>query len=117
MRFMCKSKIHHAIVTQSELDYIGSITIDNYLLRESNIIPYEQVHVLNLSNGERFITYALEGEENSGVICVNGAGARLVQPGDKIIILSYSMYTEEDLESFDPILLFVNDNNTIESRA
>ena len=115
MRTMCKSKIHHAVVKQADLNYIGSITVDKRLLEESDILPYEQVHVVNLSNGARFVTYALEGEEDSGNICVNGAGARLVALGDQVIIISYSMYTEEQLKDFEPKFIFLNEENKIHS--
>ena len=88
MRIMLKSKIHRARVTQLNIDYEGSITIDKKLMEEADILPYEQVQVLNINNGARFTTYAIEGERESGEICINGAAARLVAKGDVIIILS-----------------------------
>lgn len=110
-RVMCKSKVHRAKVTQADLNYVGSITIDKYLLEESDILPYEQVHVVNVTNGNRFVTYAIEGTSGSGVICVNGAAARLVAPGDIVIIISYAEYEANALINFQPKVVFVDDNN------
>ena len=113
MRTMCKSKIHRATVTDANLNYVGSITIDQRLLRESNIIPYEMVQVVNINNGERFETYAIEGPADSGVICLNGAAARLVMPGDLIIIIAYGVFTEEELKNFEPRIVHVDSANRI----
>jgi aspartate 1-decarboxylase len=115
-RVMCKSKIHRATVTQADLNYVGSITIDKHLLNESGILPYEQVHVVNVTNGNRFVTYAIEGPEHSGVICVNGAAARLVAPDDLVIIIAYADYSEQELATFAPNILFVNKYNEIEEK-
>lgn len=112
-RTMLKSKIHRATVTDASLDYIGSITLDQELMEAADILPNEQVHVLDLSNGARFETYAIEGERGSGVVCVNGAAARLVAPGDKVIVLSYALIPEEQCRSFHPKVIFVDEKNTI----
>ena len=110
---LCKSKIHRATVTEANLNYIGSITIDKNLMAAASIIPYEQVHVVNVNNGNRLITYAIEGSENSGVICVNGAAAHLVSPQDKVIIIAYAQYAQEELAEFSPQIVFVNEYNQI----
>lgn len=110
---MFKSKLHRAVVTEANLNYVGSITIDSELLKAANILPGEKVQVVNNNNGERFETYTIEGESNSGVICVNGAAARLVQPGDKVIIIAYAMMTREEAESFKPSILFLDEKNGI----
>ena len=114
IRSMCKSKIHRARVTDSNLNYIGSITIDEHLLEQAGMIEYEEVHVLNINNGQRFITYALKGERNSGVICINGAAARLVSRDDLVIIVSFAGYNEEELKTFQPKHIYVNHNNKIQ---
>jgi aspartate 1-decarboxylase len=116
-RIMCKSKIHRATVTDANLNYEGSITVDGSLLDAADIREYEQVHVVNIANGARFETYAMRGAENSGDITVNGAAARLVQPGDAIIIFSYASFTEEELGDFAPTFVFVDDENRIARRA
>lgn len=111
MRIMLKSKIHRARVTQVDLDYEGSITIDRKLMEAADILPYEQVQVLNINNGARFDTYAIEGE--SGEICINGAAARLVANGDIIIILSYCHIDDEEARNFTAKLVQVDDKNAI----
>jgi aspartate 1-decarboxylase len=116
-RIMCKSKIHRARVTDANLDYEGSVTIDGLLLDAADIREYEQVHVVNIANGARFETYAMRGADGSGDVVVNGAAARLVQPGDKVIIFSYASYDEAELETFAPVFVFVDDANRIEPRA
>ncbi len=113
MRVMLKSKIHRAHVTDANIDYEGSITIDKRLMQEADILPYEQVHVLNLNNGERFTTYAIEGEK--GKICLNGAAARLGVKGDIVIILTYSQVEETKARDFAPRLVYVDANNQIRS--
>jgi len=115
MRTMLKSKIHRARVTDANLNYEGSITIDETLMEAADILPYEQVHVLDIDNGARFLTYVITGERDSGVICINGAAARLVSVGDKAIILSYSAVTEEEAKHLKPKLIYVNERNAIES--
>lgn len=111
MRRMFMSKIHRATVTQAELDYVGSVTIDQDLLDASGIYENEQVHVLDITNGKRLITYAIPGPRGSGVICINGAAARLVQPGDKVIILTYANLTEEEIKGHKPTVVHVDSNN------
>ena len=115
-RTMCKSKIHRATVTDADLNYEGSITVDPLLLEAADILPYEHVHVVNVNNGARFETYAIEGERGSGQVIVNGAAARLVQPEDKVIIFSYAVYEAEELEGFEPKLVFVDEQNRIDAR-
>jgi aspartate 1-decarboxylase len=101
-----KSKIHRVTVTEANLNYIGSITIDEDLMDAANLIEFEKVHVLNNNNGERFITYIIKGERGSGVICLNGAAARRVQPGDIIIIVSYAQMDFEEAKKFKPAIVF-----------
>jgi aspartate 1-decarboxylase len=115
MRTMMKSKIHRARVTDLNLDYEGSITIDRSLMQAADILPYEQVHILNINNGARFSTYAIEGEADSGQICLNGASARLVCKGDIIIIITYSQVAENDAADFSPTVVHVNRKNKITS--
>ena len=113
MRTMLKSKIHRATVTDANIDYEGSISIDTKLMEAANIVPYEQVQVLNISNGARFTTYAIEGERNSGEICLNGAAARLAVKGDLVIILTYITVPEEDIEHYRPTVVHVDKDNAI----
>lgn len=110
-RTMCKGKIHRATVTQANLNYIGSITIDQELLAASNIYPYEKVQVVNVSNGARLETYAIAGAPGSGVICLNGAAARLTSEGDIVIIISYGQYDEQEIRSLVPQVVFVDADN------
>ena len=111
MRIMFKSKIHQARVTRVDLDYEGSITIDKKLMEEADFLPYEQVHVLNINNGARFTTYAIEGE--SGEICINGAAARLAAKGDIILILSYCHIEDDEARHFRPKVIYVDAKNAI----
>lgn len=101
-----KSKIHRVTVTEARLDYIGSITIDKALMKAANILPGERVYIVNNNNGERLDTYAIEGPEDSGVICLNGAAARKVQPGDVVIIMAYASMTPEEAADFKPSVIF-----------
>ena len=110
-RTMCKGKIHRATVTQANLNYIGSITIDQDLLDAANIYPYEKVQVVNVTNGARLETYTIAGARGSGVICLNGAAARLNAEGDVVIIISYALYNEEEIRALVPQLVFVDENN------
>lgn len=103
---LLKSKIHRVTVTQACLDYIGSITIDSELMRAANIFPGERVFIVDNNNGERFDTYAIEGEPGSGVICLNGAAARKVQPGDIVIIMAYAMVPIDEARDFRPTVIF-----------
>jgi aspartate 1-decarboxylase len=112
-RQMLKSKIHRATVTGCDPDYVGSITLDPELMRSADVIPNEQVHVWDIDNGARFVTYAIEGEQGSGTVQVNGAAARLVRPGDKVIIASFGAYDESDLERYSPVVVHVGDANEV----
>ena len=112
-RTMCKSKIHRATVTEADLNYVGSITIDEELLEKADILPYEKVHVVNINNAARIETYVIKGKRKSRKICLNGAAARLFQPGDIIIIISYAEYKEEELAHFKPKVLLMGDSNYI----
>ncbi|MGP1476196.1 MAG: aspartate 1-decarboxylase [Phocaeicola sp.] len=109
--YLLKSKIHRATVTQAETDYVGSITIDEALLDAAGIREYERVQVADVNNGRRLETYAIMGERGSGIICLNGAAARLVNVGDKVIIMAYAMMEDCELEGFAPRVVFVDDNN------
>ncbi len=113
LRTMCKGKIHRATVTQANLNYIGSITIDQDLLDASNIYPYEKVQVVNINNGSRLETYTIAGARGSGVICLNGAAARMTAEGDIVIIISYGQYNEEEVRALVPQIVFVDENNHI----
>lgn len=107
------SKIHRATVTDANLNYVGSITIDETLMKASKIREWQKVDILDINNGERFQTYVIKGEPNSGCICLNGAAARKVQPGDKVIIVSYASLTPEEIDSFKPTIVMVDDKNKI----
>ncbi len=110
---MFKGKIHRATVTQAELDYVGSITIDKLLLNAAGILPGEKVQIVNVNNGARLETYTIEGPEGSGIVCLNGAAARSVQVGDRVIIIAYCWISEEETASFEARVVFVDDNNRI----
>jgi aspartate 1-decarboxylase len=110
-RQMLKSKIHRATVTDCDPDYVGSITVDPELMASADLIANEQVHVWDIDNGARFVTYVIEGHPGSGEIEVNGAAARLVQPGHKVIVASFGAYDESDLETYSPIVVHVNARN------
>ncbi len=107
------AKIHRATVTDANLEYVGSITIDKALLEASNIKVNQKVEILDINNGERFSTYVIEGEKNSGVICLNGAAARKVQKGDKVIIVAYAILNEEEQQNFAPKVVHVDESNKI----
>jgi aspartate 1-decarboxylase len=113
MRILCKSKIHRATVTEANLNYEGSLTLDPLLMEAAGLVSFEQVHVLNLNNGERFETYLIEGERGSGTVCVNGAAARLVQVGDPIIVLAYALVPEDELSDFTARIVFVDEHNRV----
>ncbi|QBQ42550.1 aspartate 1-decarboxylase [Sphingobacterium psychroaquaticum] len=108
-----KSKIHRVRVTQAELNYVGSITIDEDIMEAANIIANEKVQIVNNNNGARLETYVIPGERGSGIICLNGAAARLVQVGDIVIIISYATMTPEEAKSHQPTLVFPDDNNKL----
>ena len=112
-RCMLKSKIHRAVLTDADLNYMGSITIDRDLLEAADILPFEKVQVVNNNNGARFETYAIEGEAGSGCVCLNGAAARLGQPGDILIILSYIQLDDQEARQHKPQVVFVDENNKI----
>ncbi|MDD6325845.1 MAG: aspartate 1-decarboxylase [Lachnospiraceae bacterium] len=110
---MLKSKIHRATVTQADLDYVGSITVDEDLLRQAGIFEYEKVQIVDVNNGARFETYTIAGECGSGIICLNGAAARMVQTGDKIILMAYVNVTPEEAGKMRPNVLFVDEKNHV----
>ncbi|KLU62493.1 aspartate 1-decarboxylase precursor [Peptococcaceae bacterium CEB3] len=110
-RTMMKSKIHRAVVTEANLKYVGSITIDEALMRAADILPNEKVQIVNNNNGARLETYVIPGGENSGIICLNGAAARLVQVGDEVIIISYAIFTDEAAGQYRPKVVFVDAEN------
>lgn len=110
---MLKGKIHRAQVIQAELDYVGSITVDSQLLEAAGILEYEKVQIVDINNGERFETYTIAGDPGSGMICLNGAAARCVQKGDRIIIMAYCKMTPEEAEKYTPKVVFVDDENRI----
>ena len=113
LRTMLKSKIHRATVTDANVDYEGSITLDPVLMEAADILPFEQVHVLDVENGARLLTYAIEGEYGSGEVCVNGAAARLVSAGDSVIILTYTNADEREARTCTPRLVYVNGRNEV----
>jgi aspartate 1-decarboxylase len=108
-----KSKLHRVRVTQAELNYVGSITIDEDLMEAAGILENEQVHIVNNNNGERLITYVIKGERGTGIICLNGAAARRAQVGDIIIIISYAMMTTDEARTHKPTVIFPDDNNRL----
>lgn len=110
-RFMLKSKIHRATITEANVDYIGSITVDVELMELADLLENEKVHVVNVDNGVRLETYVIPGPRGSGVICLNGAAARLMSPGQLVIILSYALATKEELDGWKPQVVFVDENN------
>jgi aspartate 1-decarboxylase len=113
LRTICKSKIHRVTVTQAELYYEGSLTLDRTLMDAADIREYEKVQVVNINNGNRFDTYIIEGPRDSGVVCLNGAAARLASVGDEIILITYGEFSEEELVNFKPIKIFVDKRNKI----
>ena len=112
---MLKSKLHRATVTQAELNYVGSITIDESLMEAAGIIEYEKVQIADVDNGARFETYVIAGETGSGIICLNGAAARMVSTGDKVIIMSYAQMQPQEVKENPPKVVFVDENNQITS--
>ena len=112
-RQMLKSKIHRATITDCDVDYVGSITLDPELMRQADLLVNEQVHVWDIDNGARLVTYAIEGEAGSGTVQVNGAAARLVRSGDKVIIASFGSYDDTDLDRYSPVVVHVDDRNEI----
>lgn len=114
-RIVLKSKIHRATITDTNVDYDGSLTLDGVLMREANLIPYEQIQVYNITNGERFTTYLIKGKDNSGEVVVNGAAAKKANSGDKVIIVAYATMDEDEMDFFVPIVILVDDQNNITS--
>jgi aspartate 1-decarboxylase len=114
-RIMLKSKIHRATITDVNIDYEGSITIDPVIMEKADILPYERVEVANINNGNRFSTYVITGEKNSGEISLNGAAARLGETGDLVIIFSYAHLSNNDITQYKPIVVLVDENNKIKS--
>lgn len=111
---MLQGKIHRATVTQAELNYVGSITVDMDLLDQAGIREYQKVDIVDIDNGQRFATYTIAGERGSGVICLNGAAARCVQVGDKVIIMAYVQMTTEEADAHNPKVVFLGENNKVE---
>ena len=112
-RFMLHSKIHRATVTQADLHYVGSLTIDRDLMDAADLLPGQQVDVVDVDNGNRLTTYAIEGERGSGILCINGAAARLISPGDTVIVIAYASMNDEEARTFEPKVVFVNKDNRI----
>ena len=112
-RFMLHAKIHRATVTQADLHYVGSLTIDRDLMDAAGLLPGQQVDVVDVDNGSRLTTYAIEGERGSGILCVNGAAARLISPGDTVIIIAYAAMDDEEARTFEPQVVFVDGRNRI----
>jgi len=113
LRAFCKSKIHRATVTRTELHYEGSVTIDRALLLAADLLPFERVDILNLNNGERLTTYCIPGKKGSGVVCLNGAASRQAQPGDQVIILAYGFFSETEIPPAKPKVVKVDGRNRI----
>ncbi|XVX20954.1 aspartate 1-decarboxylase [Actinomycetota bacterium] len=112
-RFMLHSKIHRATVTQAELHYVGSLTIDRDLMDAADLLPGQQVDVVDVDNGSRLTTYAIEGERGSGILCINGAAARLISPGDTVIVIAYAAMDDEEARAYDPKVVFVDKHNRL----
>lgn len=113
LRTVCKSKLHGATVTEANVQYTGSLTLDAQLMKAADLVPYEQVHVVDVDNGSRIVTYCIEGASGSGTVCVNGAAARLISTGDKVIIIAYAQVTPEELEGFAPKVIMLDQRNRI----
>lgn len=116
LRMMCRAKIHAATVTDANLNYVGSITIDKKLLEAAGIFPFERVQIVNLHNGSRVETYVMKGRSGSGTICMNGAAARWAHKGDKVIIISYALMDSKELKTHKPKIVFVDEKNRIIQR-
>lgn len=114
---MLKAKIHRATVTQADVNYVGSVTIDSLLLEEAGILEYEKVQVVDVDNGNRFETYTIAGEPGSGIICLNGAAAHCVSIGDKVIIMAYANMSPEEAAQSRPVVLFLGEGNKVERKA
>ena len=114
LRTVCKSKIHRATVTEANVAYTGSLTLDVQLMRAAGLVPYEQVHVVDVDNGARIVTYCIEAPEGSGTVCINGAAARLIATGDRVIIISYAQMTADELQEASPKVVLVDQRNRIQ---
>ena len=112
-RLMMKSKIHRVTVTETNLEYEGSLTVDEDLLDAADILPNEQIHIWNVTNGNRIITYALVGKRGSGTVCVNGAGAHLIKPGDIVIVATYATMKDKDARRYKPLVVLVDEKNRV----
>ena len=117
LRTVCKSKIHRATVTEANVQYAGSLTLDAQLMKAADLVPYEQVHVVDVDNGARIVTYCIEGAPGSGTVCINGAAARLISPGDKVIVISYAQVTPEELDGLTPKVVVLDEHNRIQQVA
>src|SRR3989338_7326130 len=115
LRTVCKSKLHGATVTEANLEYTGSLTLDADLMKAADLAPYEQVHVVDVDNGARLVTYCIEGPAGSVTVCVNGAAARLISAGDKVIVIAYAHVTPEELEQMAPKVIMLDERNRIRS--
>ena len=113
LRTVCKSKLHGAIVTEANVHYTGSLTLDATLMKAADLVPYEQVHVVDVDNGARIVTYCIEGAAGSGTVCMNGAAARLISVGDKVIVISYAQVTPEELDQLSPKIIMLGKDNRI----
>ena len=113
VRIFCKSKLHGAVVTEANVHYTGSITLDADLMRAADLLPFEQVHVVDIDNGTRLVTYCIEGPAGSGTVCVNGAAARLVCAGDRVIVIAYAQVTPEELKELTPKIVVLDQRNRI----
>ena len=114
LRTVCKSKIHRATVTEANIQYTGSLTLDAELMRAADLAPYEQVHIVDVDNGARIVTYCIEGPRHSGTVCINGAAARLISSGDKVIIISYAQVTPQELDDLAPKVVILDEQNRIQ---
>lgn len=113
LRIIYKSKIHNAVITEANLNYEGSVTIDSKLLKEADIFPGEKVQIVNLNNGSRIETYVIEGETDSGIVCMNGAAARMAQPGDRVIIISYCFVESKEVSAFTQKTVYLDGKNKV----
>lgn len=113
LRTFCKSKLHGATVTDANVQYTGSLTLDADLMKAADLLPYEQVHVFDVDNGSRLVTYCIEGPAGSGTVCVNGAAARLVSPGDRIIVVAFAQLAPEELDGFSPKVVMLDERNRV----
>ncbi len=114
-RIVLKSKVQRATVTETNIDYEGSLTLDESLMMEADLVPFEQIHVYNITNGERFITYVIKGQRDSGIVGINGAAVHKAKEGDRLIIASYTLMDDEEINFYVPKIILLDDKNTIKS--